>query len=95
LEKQTICFTVFALLDQFAGVVICRRVECGLAPGITERASVQFRWEVFNAFNRAQYGQPSGVLVAGQFGLITSTINTTPVGTGTPREMQFMLRATF
>lgn len=67
----------------------------GKSISITERVGLQFRWEIFNAFNRAQYGQPSGTLVAGQFGLITSTINTTPVGTGTPRQMQFMIRASF
>jgi hypothetical protein len=51
---------------------------------------------VFNLFNPAQFGQPSGdVTVPSQFAVITSTINTTPVGTGTPRQMQFMLRATF
>ena len=73
------------------------QLDLGLAKvfSLTERTGLQFRWEVFNVFNRAQYGQPSGALVAGQFGLITSTINTTPVGTGTPRQMQFMLRAFF
>jgi hypothetical protein len=63
---------------------------------VTERLALQFRWEVFNIFNRAQYGQPSGdVTVPAQFGVITSTINTTPVGTGTPRQMQFQLRLTY
>jgi hypothetical protein len=74
------------------------QLDLGLSKefAITERASVEFRWEVFNAFNRAQYGQPSGdITVPSQFAVITSTINTTPVGTGTPRQMQFMLRAVF
>jgi hypothetical protein len=63
---------------------------------IGERASVQFRWEVFNVFNRPQYGQPSGdVTVPSQFAVIQSTINTTPVGTGTPRQMQFLLKFAF
>jgi hypothetical protein len=63
---------------------------------VTERVALQFRWEVFNVFNRAQYGQPSGdITVPSQFAVIQSTINTTPVGTGTPRQMQFMLRADF
>jgi hypothetical protein len=63
---------------------------------IGERASIEFRSEVFNTFNRAQYGQPSGnITVPAQFAVITSTVNTTPVGTGTPRQMQFMVRATF
>jgi hypothetical protein len=74
------------------------QVDLGLGKqfSITERAAIQFRWEVFNVFNRAQYGQPSGdVTVPNQFAVIQSTINTTPVGSGTPRQMQFMLRATF
>ena len=74
------------------------QLDMGLAKrfSITEHASMQFRWEVFNVFNRAQLGQPSGdVTVASQFAVIISTINTTPVGTGTPRQMQFMLRADF
>lgn len=74
------------------------QLDLGLAKRfpITERISLQFRWEVFNVFNRAQYGQPSGdVTVPSQFAVITSTINTSPVGTGTPRQMQFMLRAEF
>jgi hypothetical protein len=63
---------------------------------VGERAAIEFRSEVFNAFNRAQFGQPSGnITVPAQFAVITSTVNTTPVGTGTPRQMQFTLRATF
>ena len=74
------------------------QIDMGLAKqfAITERAAIQFRWEVFNILNRAQYGQPSGDLtVPSQFAVVQSTINTTPIGTGTPRQMQFMLRATF
>jgi hypothetical protein len=74
------------------------QLDLGLSKqfALTERAFVEFRWEVFNVFNRAQHGQPSGNLtVASQFGVITSTLNTSPVGTGTPRQQQFMLRATF
>ena len=63
---------------------------------VTERLAIQFRTEVFNIFNRAQYGDPlSDVTVPAQFGSIQSTINKTPVGTGTPRQIQFMLRLSF
>ncbi|HEY1216075.1 MAG TPA: TonB-dependent receptor, partial [Bryobacteraceae bacterium] len=63
---------------------------------IRERASVEFRGEAFNLLNRPQYGQPSGdITVPAQFGIIASTVNTTPVGTGTPRQVQFMLRLIF
>src|SRR5262249_29224852 len=63
---------------------------------IGERAAIAFRSEVFNLFNQAQYSDPSGdVTVPAQFGIIQSTVNTTPIGTGTPRELQFMLRVSF
>jgi len=74
------------------------QLDMGLAKqfSLTEHTSLQFRWEAFNIFNRAQLGQPSGNLtVPSQFAVISSTINTTPVGTGTPRQMQFMLRLEF
>lgn len=68
---------------------------------VTERIGVSFRAEAFNLFNVAHYGTPVSVFappVAGgsanpnNFGLITSSFNNNPVGTGTPRELQFMLR---
>src|SRR5262249_40285240 len=60
---------------------------------LAERASIEFRSEIFNVFNRAQYGDPSGdITVQSQFGIIQSTVNTTPIGTGTPRQIQFMVR---
>jgi hypothetical protein len=62
---------------------------------LTERVRIQFRSDAFNTFNRAQYGQPSGTLLTSQFGTITSTISTTPVGTGTPRQVQFMIGVSF
>jgi hypothetical protein len=74
------------------------QLDLGLAKraALGERASLQFRWEVFNVLNRAQYGQPSGnFTVPAQLGVIQSTINTTPVGTGTPRQMQFAIRLMF
>jgi len=55
--------------------------------------SVQFRWEAFNAFNRQNLGNPnisSGV----SFGRITGPLNL-GYGTGTARQMQFMLRMNF
>jgi hypothetical protein len=62
---------------------------------LTERLRIQFRSDAFNIFNRAQYGQPSGTLLTSQFGIITSTVNTTPVGTGTPRQLQFLIKVSF
>ena len=62
---------------------------------ISERAHLLFRSEFFNLFNRAQYGQPQANWSSASFGRIVSTVNTTPVGTGTPREIQFALRLEF
>ena len=62
---------------------------------LNERVGVSFRGEVFNVFNRAQYGSPIVGLPNGNFGLITSAFNTTPTGTGTPRDIELMLRLEF
>jgi len=70
---------------------------------LTERAQLEFRAEFFNIFNHPQYGLPlSDFSVApgpNGFGNIISTVSTTtpvsPVGTGTPREIQFSLRFAF
>ncbi|MGH9618412.1 MAG: hypothetical protein ACRD45_01710 [Bryobacteraceae bacterium] len=45
----------------------------------------------------AEYGTPQSDLSAGpgNFGAILTTLNTGPVGTGTPRQIQFMLRLRF
>jgi hypothetical protein len=75
------------------------QIDMGLAKHIslTERLQLQFRAEVFNIFNHPQYGLPQSDLSAGPgiFGSIISTVNTGPVGTGTPRQMQFALRFAF
>jgi hypothetical protein len=57
---------------------------------ISERQSVQFRWEAFNLPNHVNLGNPSTALSAvsgGTFGLITSA--------GSPRIMQFALKYVF
>ncbi|MGH9752221.1 MAG: TonB-dependent receptor [Blastocatellia bacterium] len=77
----------------------------------SEGRSVEFRWEAFNVFNRAQLGNPNtnfvvadpvrcragdpaGCVVDSNFGRITSPLNRN-FGTGTNRQMQFMLRVNF
>lgn len=40
---------------------------------VTERHALQFRVEMFNAFNTPSFGQPGSSLGAGTFGMITST----------------------
>lgn len=76
---------------------------------LTERAQLVFRSEFYNIFNHPQPGPPQAtcdLTSPGQvgcpsgFGGIATTVNTavspvTPVGSGTPREMQFALRLEF
>ncbi len=62
---------------------------------VSERTELQFRTEFFNLFNRAQYGQPLTDFSSATFGQIIGTVNPGPVGTGTPRQMQFALRLQF
>ena len=64
---------------------------------LSERVNLQFRSEIFNIFNHPQYGPPQADFSAGPgvFGSILSTVNTGPVGTGTPRQIQFGLRIAF
>jgi hypothetical protein len=73
------------------------QTDIGLAKDIplTGRAHLLFRGEFFNILNRAQYGQPLADLSAPTFGEIITTVNTGPVGTGTPRQIQFALRLEF
>jgi hypothetical protein len=72
------------------------QADMGIAKSfpLTEKAHLQFRVDIFNLFNHPQYAAPQADLSAGTavFGSIISTINTGPVGTGTPRQIQFMLR---
>lgn len=63
---------------------------------VTEQLQLEFRSEFFNIFNRAQYGLPlADFSSSGSFGQIIAPVNTGPVGTGTPRQIQFLLRASF
>jgi hypothetical protein len=73
------------------------QTDIGLAKDIRliEHAHLLFRSEFFNIFNRAQYGQPLADLSASTFGKIITTVTTGPVGTGTPRQIQFALRLEF
>jgi len=73
------------------------QLDLGLARRIrvTERYQVDFRAEAFNVFNRAMYANPDGLISASDFGKIYLPLNTTPVGMGTPRQMQFMLKFAF
>ncbi len=60
---------------------------------LSERADLQFRTEIFNLFNRANFGAPalatfSRGRASGSFGRISTT-------TGTSRQIQFALKLVF
>jgi len=52
-----------------------------------ERAVMQFRWELFNAFNRANFNNPGTNIQSGDFGLVSTA--------GSGRSMLFGLRLDF
>ena len=54
-----------------------------------ERYETQFRWEMFNAFNRPSFANPNNDPTSGNFGQITS------IGPIAPRVMQAALKLTF
>ncbi|MBV9612168.1 MAG: TonB-dependent receptor, partial [Acidobacteriaceae bacterium] len=63
---------------------------------LTERLGLQIRAEVFNVFNRAQYGSPQADLSSAQnFGAITTPVNQGATGSGTPRQIQLAARFVF
>jgi hypothetical protein len=55
---------------------------------IKEGFRLQFRTEVFNLFNTAQFDLPNAAIGAANAGTITSIV-------GTPRQIQFGLKAVF
>jgi hypothetical protein len=64
---------------------------------LNERCQLQFRIEAFDIFNRAQFGAPLSDYSSGpgEFGVITQPVNTTPIGGGTPRQIQLAMRLEF
>ena len=62
---------------------------------VTEAVNLDFRTEMFNLFNRAQYGNPVNARNNSTFGGILTTANDGATGTGTSRQLQFMLRLNF
>jgi len=84
------------------------QIDLGLSKTflLTERARLEFRSEFYNIFNHPQLGQPQSTFNPANttgFGSIINTVNLntaivnpiTPVGSGTPREIQFAARFSF
>jgi len=63
---------------------------------ITERQMIEFRWEIFDVFNHANFGQPGRVAQVGSstFGVISGTRFATG-DSGSSRQMQFALKYKF
>jgi len=63
---------------------------------LRERVALELRAECFNLLNRAQYGNPlADISAPATFGRITTLVNTTPVGSGTPRQFELAARLAF
>jgi hypothetical protein len=80
------------------------QIDMGASKDISlrENLALEFRAEFYNIFNHPQLGQPQSTYNSSNttgFGSIINPVNTvspvTPVGSGTPREMQFALRLEF
>jgi len=78
----------------------------GKTVSLGERGRIEFRSEFYNIFNHPQLGQPQATFNPSNtsgFGSIINSVNLntaivspiTPVGSGTPREIQFALRLEF
>ncbi|HEU4797198.1 MAG TPA: hypothetical protein VFT02_16305, partial [Pyrinomonadaceae bacterium] len=66
------------------------RLDFGLLKStkLTENTSLEFGWDIFNVFNRANFASPDFELGSPDFGRITSTV-------GGPRVMQFRAKFKF
>jgi hypothetical protein len=73
------CLLVVAF--QFANVSIARTFDL-------QKTRLEFRFEVFNMFNRTIWGNPDSTITSANFGRVT-TLNTSP------RQMQLGLRFEF
>lgn len=61
---------------------------------LTETQLIEFRWEVFDLLNHANFGQPGRVVGTATFGQITNTRFATG-DSGSSRQMQFALKYKF
>jgi len=63
---------------------------------VTERSRIELGAEIFNILNHPQLAAPAAnISSAANFGKITAPINTSPVGAGTPRQVQLVARWSF
>jgi hypothetical protein len=65
---------------------------------ITEKVMSEFRVEIFNIANQANFANPSGTITSSSFGKLTQTKNGSSapgLGQGEPRNVQFALKLSF
>jgi hypothetical protein len=63
---------------------------------ITARTAIELGLQVFNIFNHPQlYAPAANISSTSNFGRITSLVNSSPIGAGTPRQMQVTVRLLF
>jgi hypothetical protein len=62
---------------------------------LSGRTGLEFGLQVFNVFNRPQLAAPNASISSASFGRITSLVNSSPIGVGTPRQMQLETRISF
>lgn len=63
---------------------------------ITEKLGLQVGVQIFNIMNHPQLGAPAtNFSSAANFGRITTPVNSSPVGAGTPRQVQLLMRLSF
>ena len=63
---------------------------------LSGRTGLEAGIQVFNVLNRPQLAMPAAnISSTANFGRITSLVNSAPVGVGTPRQMQLMIRMSF
>ena len=65
---------------------------------ITERVALEFRGELFNAFNNVNFGKPDGNLLDSTYGEITGLAgggSSNTYGTAQPRIIQFAMKLSF
>ena len=63
---------------------------------VRERLALELRGECFNLLNRAQYANPlADISAPSSFGHITTLVNTSPTGSGTPRQFEIAARLVF
>jgi hypothetical protein len=62
---------------------------------LSERISFRFRADLFNVFNRAQFGAPNANISQTNFGVISTLFSNYATGRGTPREFQLSAKIAF